>query len=206
MIPKNIKTRHYERCSRCKETILKLLERIYGKAERNYKFEIGTRPEDFKDTRYYDKLKEIYGILQNHRGFKEFVKTSTLRKCDFFVTAPGFIVEFDESQHFTLPRKIALDHYPEELELGFDRKRWMRECERNHHDNHPPYRDEQRAWYDTLRDFLPSIKGLKLTIRLFARDFVWCSLDPNSPSDVKRFERLLKGKFESWEIEVRKDS
>jgi hypothetical protein len=33
-------------------------------------------------------------------------------------------------------------------------------CEEiNAKDNYPPYRDEQRAWYDTLRDFLASDKG-----------------------------------------------
>jgi hypothetical protein len=53
------------------------------------------------------------------------------------------------------------------LELGFDKKRWIRLCETiGAKDNDPPYRDEQRAWYDTLRDFLPSIRGLKPTIRL----------------------------------------
>jgi len=200
------RTRHDERCPKCKETLRKLLENIYGKAESNYKFEIGTHPEDFWNTVYYDKLKEIYEALQNHRGFKEFVKAKTLPNCDFFVPNPGFIVEFDESQHFTLSRKIALEHYPEKLDLGFDIKRWMALCERiNAKDNDPPYRDEQRAWYDTLRDFLPSIKGLKRSIRLFARDFVWCSLVPNNPSDVKRFESIIKRTPKSWEIEVRED-
>jgi hypothetical protein len=47
------------------------------------------------------------------------VKSRTLRPCDFFVPNPGFIVEFDESQHFTKPRRIALQNYPEKIELGF---------------------------------------------------------------------------------------
>jgi hypothetical protein len=143
------KTVHDERCPRCKETIKALLERVYGKVESSYKFEIGTYPEAFCDSSYYDNLKEIYETLQNHRGFKEFVKAKTLPNCDFFVPNPGFIVEFDESQHFTLLRKTALEHYPEELILGFERKRCVGLCERiNAKDNDPPYRDEQRAWYD----------------------------------------------------------
>ena len=96
-----------------------------------------------------------------------------------------FIVEFDESQHFTEPRKIALENYPIELELGFDRKKWIKLCEEiKAKDDDPPLRDEQRTWYDTLRDFLPAIKGLKPTIRLFAKDYQWCDLDANNPSDV----------------------
>ena len=164
-------THHDERCPKCKETIRKLLERIYGEVKQNYKFEVGTRLEDFLDASCYGKLKEIYGALQNHRGFREFVKAATLPHCDFFVPSPGFIVEFDESQHFTLPRRIALEMYPDELELGFNRGKWIALCQKiDARDNDPPYRDEQRAWYDTLRDFLPAVKGLEPTVRLFARE------------------------------------
>jgi hypothetical protein len=67
--------------------------------------------------------------------------------------------------------------YPNELELGFNIEKWIALCEKiNARDNNPPYRDEQRAWYDILRDFLHVLIGLKPTVRLFARDFVWCSL------------------------------
>ena len=44
----------------------------------------------------------------------------------------------------------------------------------------PPYRDEQRAWYDALRDLLPSLEDLQATVRLYARDLTWCSLDPDN--------------------------
>jgi hypothetical protein len=199
-------TYHNERCPKCKETIKNLLKKIYGKVEQNYRFEIETDPEDFKNMPYYNQLKEIYESLQNYRGFKEFVKSKTLPNCDFFIPNQWFIVEFDETQHFTEPRRIALENYPEKLELGFDRERWIELCKRiKAKDNDPPYRDEQRAWYDTLRDFLPTIKGLKPTVRLFAKDYVWCSFNPNNSSDVERFENILKGTSGRWEIEVRKE-
>ena len=195
---------HDERCPKCKETIRKLLERIYGKVEQNYKFEVGTLLEDFLSTSCYGKLKEIYDALQNHRGFREFVKAKTLPNCDFFVPNQSFIVEFNESQHYTLPRKITLEMYPNELELGFNSEKWIALCEKiNARDNDPPYREEQRAWYDTLRDFLPAIKGLKPTIRLFAGDFAWCSLNPDNTSDIEKFSKFLRRASESWEIEVR---
>ena len=195
-----------ERCVKCKETTRELLERIYGGVEQNYKFEVGPHLVDFLNTSCYGRLKEIYEALQNHRGFKEFVKATTLPNCDFFIPGLGFVVEFDESQHFTLPRKIALERYPDELDLGFDRGKWVALCEKiNAEDNDPPYRDEQRAWYDTLRDFLPVVKGLKPTVRLFAGDFEWCSLDPNVPSDVAMFRNFFRKASESWEIEVKKE-
>jgi hypothetical protein len=189
-------THHGERCPKCKETVRELLERVYGKIEQNYKFEVGTHVEDFSNFSCYSRLKEIYEALQDYRGLREFVKAKTLPRCDFFVPYLGFLVEFDESQHFTLPRKLALKMYPNKLELGFSREKWIVLCEEiNARDNDPPYRDEQRAWYDTLRDFLPEIKGLKPTVRLFARDFVWCSLNPDDASDVERFEEFLRNGF-----------
>jgi hypothetical protein len=197
------KTKHDERCPQCKETVRRLLEKIYGKVESNFKFEVGTYPEDFRNTSVFEKLLEIFRALQNLRGFKEFVGARSLPHCDFFIPSLGFVVEFDESQHFTLPRKITLEHYPE-LELGFDKKRWLMLCEKiKAKDNNPPYRDEQRAWYDTLRDFLPAIKGLKPTVRLFASDLVWCDLNPNNPADIERFKSIMNEKCESWEIDVR---
>lgn len=197
---------HDERCPKCKETIQKLLEKIYGKVEPTFKFEIGTHPEDFRNAKFYGKLKEIFVTLQNHRGFKEFIRARTLPNCDFFVPDPRFVLEFDESQHFTLPRRITLEHYPKTLDLGFSIKKWVTLCEKiNAKDNNPPYRDEQRAWYDTLRDFLPSIKGLEPTTRIFSKDFAWCSLNPNNPSDVEKFRGFLKGKSRIWKIEIKEE-
>ena len=194
-----------ERCPKCKETIRKLLEKIYGRVEENYKFRVGTLPEDFKNTPYYSELKKIYEKLQN-RGYRDFVKAKMLPNCDFFVPNPGFIVEFDESQHFTLQRKITLGLYPKNLELGFDKEKWIRLCEKiNAKDNDPPYRDEQRAWYDTLRDFLPAILDLKPTVRLFAKDFIWCSLNPNNPEDVDRFRKMVELGSKYWKVQVKED-
>lgn len=191
-----------ERCQKCKETIKKLLKKIYGRVEENYKFKVGTLPEDFKNTLYYSELKKIFEKLQNHKGHRDFVKAKTLPNCDFFIPNPGFIVEFDESQHFTLPRKITLEEYPTNLELGFSKEKWIRLCEKiDTKDNNPPYRDEQRAWYDTLRDFLPVILDLNPTVRLFAEDFVWCSLDPENPRDVEKFKKIIECKhikLTSW--------
>lgn len=182
------------------------MERIYGRVKRNCRFEVGTLPKDFENTPHYNRLMEIYKSLQRHRGFWDFVRAKTLPNSDFFVPNLRFILEYDESQHFTLPRKIALENYPKQLELGFNRERWVDLCNKiDSKDNDPPYRDEQRAWYDTLRDFLPELKGLKPTVRIFASDFKWCSLDPGNPSDVAQFKRLLKRHPQNGRIEVRQD-
>lgn len=202
-----LKKKHTERCPECKETIKKFLQKIFGEVQDSPRIKVGVLPEDFKDTPYFDNLKEIYEVLQKHRGFIEIVKTRSLSSSDLFVKDPGFIFEYDESQHFTQPRKIALEHYPEGLKLGFDRRRWIELCKKiNARDNDPPYRDEQRAWYETIRDFLPAIKGFEPTVRVFMKDFVWCKLNPNNPVDVERFKNILGGKLAKWdEIEIMKD-
>lgn len=189
-----LQNRHDERCLDCKNIVERMLKKIYGDVKPNYKFGIGTNPENFRGTPYYEDLKRIFTNLQNYRGNKDFVYTNTLPNCDYFVPNPGFVVEFDESQHFTIPRKISLTSYPHKSESGFSLGRWAFTCDKTRAtDNDPYYRDEQRAWYDTLRDFLPELTGsLEPTVRLYSKDMRWCSLDPNNPADVARFKNIIE--------------
>jgi len=190
-----ISFKHSERCPKCKETIKVLLKRIYGAVETNYKFYISADPEDFKQIPCYENLKRIFVNLQSYRGHKDFVRAKTLPNCDFFVSNPGFVVEFDESQHFTIPRKIGLQSYPDNLKLGFSLRKWISLCDKiKAKDNDPPYRDEQRAWYDTLRDFLSALKGLKPTVRLYSKEMQWCSLDSEDPEDVNKFKKIIESR------------
>jgi hypothetical protein len=197
---------HYERCPDCKQTIEKMLRKIYGEVICNYKFELGVLPEDFIKSEHYHELKDIFSSLKRYRGHDSFTRTHELPSVDFYVPNPGIIVEFDESQHFTSCRKVALIKYPASLRIGFDVNKWIELCDKiNAKDNDPLFRDEQRAWYDTLRDFLPSIKQLKPTIRLYSKDFHWCSLNPKVKSDVNKFEILMERKKTQSDIEVKED-
>ena len=140
-------------------------------------------------------LGDVARMLEAHRGYDvaTFVKSKVLAPCDYWVPNAGFIVEFDERQHFTSLRKLALSVYTDVVPLGFSARRWMALCE--HHDardNNPLYRDEQRAWYDTLRDLVPSIRDLQPTVRLYASDRVWCSLDPDRREDRECFSELMR--------------
>jgi hypothetical protein len=192
---------HNERCPVCKRTIESMLRKIYGEVKPEYRFGAGTLPQDYRKYPFYPALKEIYSRLQEIRGHKDFVRTSYLPECDFYIPNPGFILEFDESQHFNYCRKETLIRYPEELKTGFNVDKWIELCDKkNAQDNNPPYRDEQRAWYDTLRDFLPTLGKLKPTIRLYANDCHWCDLNPELESDCRKFCDKIEGKFANWEI------
>ena len=116
----------------------------------------------------------------------------SLQRCDIFLPELNCIVEIDESQHFTAARAISLSSYPKSLVLGYDKKQWLQYCgSYNRKDPNPPYRDEQRAWYDTLRDFLPLLKDLNPTIRIHIGDIPWCSLNPKSKRDRVKFRELV---------------
>ena len=187
-------TRHTERCRECKIRVRELLERVYGACLPNHGFHWPTDLAAYSGTSIYPALRNVASALETFRGFavSGFVKSKVLASCDFWIPNPRFVVEFDESQHFTHPRKLSLSAYPHEQPLGFSAARWIGLCE--HHDakdNHPPYRDEQRAWYDTLRDLVPPHEKLQPTVRLYARDLKWCSLDPDNSDDRQRFSALL---------------
>ena len=186
--------RHSERCPECKQSVREMLKRIYGTCLPNHAFGWPTGADAYDGTSIGHALREVAAALESYRGFgiADFVKKPTLAPCDFWVPDPGFVVEFDESQHFTGPRKLALDVYANEQPLGFSAQRWMALCARHDRkDNDPPYRDEQRAWYDVLRDLVPSTRGLRPTVRLYARDLEWCSLDPNDRNDRQRFSQPI---------------
>ena len=184
--------KHNERCKACKKAVEEILAESFGEVKVNYNLDLPSKVDGYKNSIFAKVLIKIYRKLQKHRGHNQFVKAKKLPNVDFFVPNPGFIVEFDESQHFSRPREITLANYPDALKLGFDKSRWKNLCRTfNVKDNDPPYRNEQRAWYDTLRDFAPSILKLKPTKRLFARDFAWCSLDPQKTADRTSFMRIL---------------
>lgn len=191
--PREPQTPHTgERCPACKTRIRELLEKLYGQVVERQSLGLGTSPGDYKGTPHHDVLQAIHARLVAHRGFADFVHAQRMPPCDYFVPNPGFILEFDESQHFTTPRNIALQLYPSTLAIGYDLVRWQALCQQIRAcDPYPPYRDEQRAWYDTLRDFAPAVLGLRPTVRLYAKQTEWCRLDPESPTDVEWLRRLI---------------
>lgn len=97
------------------------------------------------------------------RGHSNFLNTGRGLHCDFVVHHERIIVEYDERQHFTLQRQKSLEFYPSDVEFGFDKNEWMATCAAIHAtDSSPQYRDEQRAFYDALRDIYAVRSGYKI--------------------------------------------
>ena len=184
---------HSPRCQNCKERMRQLLTAVYGESLVNYSFPWPTKPDHYRGTTVGDALERISEILQQLRGYSNFIRTDQMPPCDYYLPDPGFIVEFDESQHFTRPRMATLGAYPPELKVGFSIAQWLDLCRQiAAEDNDPPDRDERRAWYDTLRDLVPTLHEFHPTVRLYSEAYRWCSLNQDSKMDLEVFRSFLK--------------
>lgn len=188
-----MKLTHDQRCSDCKNAIIDMLRRVYGPygvVKCEHRLQLPLRLEDMPLGQTTDMLAEVHEMLATMRGHQDFVRSRTTRPCDVFVTEPGFMVELDESQHFTSARAAALKRLPNQMELGFDRDRWISLCESiNAADPSPVDRDEQRAWYDLVRDVAHlQDQVAAVTVRIALGFNEWCALNANSDDDVERFK------------------
>ncbi len=187
---------HSAHCRACKERVRELLTAIYGHCRVNYSSNWSAQPDDYINTPIGELLRRIRTALGELRGHRDFVKSLVVPPCDFYVAAPPFIVEFDESQHFSRSRLNALSLYPTTGQWGFSVSEWQELCRRiDARDNTPVDRDERRAWYDAMRDLVPPLHGFQPTVRLYAEAYPWCSLDAVSGSGTEQFQRLLENRL-----------
>src|SRR5262245_24800279 len=173
-----------------------MLSRLYGDCQVNYMLSWPSGPEAYSNALIGSALKQVYEALAQYRGHREFIKSGLVPPCDYYVAEPPFILEFDESQHFSRARLVTLNHYPTDLPLGFSLARWRELCRViDAKDDEPIDRDERRAWYDTLRDLVPLTHGFNPTVRIYAEEFVWCSLDAKTSRGLQAFGGLLTNRL-----------
>jgi hypothetical protein len=179
---------HSGHCRLCKQRVGEMLKALYGDCQQNYSFGWSASPRDYAKTPIGATLERIQSSLENFRGHGDFIKSPLVPPCDYYVSAPPFILEFDENQHFSRPRLIALSLYPADVKFGFSVDDWRELCRSlDAQDDEPFDRDERRAWYDTLRDLVPTVFGFAPTARLYGGAYRWCSLDAASDRDKERF-------------------
>ena len=183
---------HSAHCRACKDRVRELLTAIFAECRIGHKFPWPARPEDYAGTVIGNTLQTIHSALGDRRGHRDFVKSAHVPPCDFCVSDPPFILEFDESQHFSAARLITLRLYPPTMPVGFSLTGWQDLCrEINAVDDEPIDRDERRAWYDTLRDLAPIVYGFKPTVRLYAGSCEWCRLDAANERHLETFRQFL---------------
>jgi hypothetical protein len=191
-----------------KAALKKVLEWEFGTVEINRGFDWLVVPQQASMEPAIVRIREK---LIHYRGFHEFYTAGRKLCCDFYVPSCQLIVEYDERQHFTVPRELCLLEYPKDVPLGFDREIWLEACRTIRAcDNEPMYRDEQRAFYDTLRDFLAVRNGFAL-VRINHGDWDWNEprsgehvreLIGKSTGDVARPGEARKG---GWQIKIRSE-
>jgi hypothetical protein len=187
---------HSDHCRACKERVRQLLTAVYGECQVNYSFPWPANPREYEDTNVGETLRKVFVRLQNLRDHRDFVKSAQVPRCDFYISDPPFILEFDESQHFTRARLVSLSGYPADFDAGFSLTQWKDLCRLiDARDDDPPDRDERRAWYDTLRDMVPTLHGFKPTARFYANEFRWCSLESESKKDQETFCSIFEGRL-----------
>ena len=105
---------------------------------------------------------QLYNALSAYRGNDTFAKKNVALRCDFVCDSQKIIIEYDERQHFSEARRVALLSYPQ-IPLNYDRAKWVYACHSvQAKDNHPANRDETRAFYDSTRDIEAAAHGYRL--------------------------------------------
>jgi very-short-patch-repair endonuclease len=174
-----------------KQALKTLLESRFGRVETEVRFDWLRVPTTANMS---SPLREILAALIAARGHSEFATTGFQPRCDFYVPSHNLLIEYDEKQHFTNLRATALHLYPTGLKLGFDRSQWITTCERiQARDAQPPYRDEQRAFYDCLRDIQAAQNGFTV-IRLMDGAVDW-----NASNARDELERIVSAFLRSPE-------
>jgi hypothetical protein len=192
---------HGDRCQACKRAVGVLLERQFGAVEIENRLPIGVTPAAYAASPFAPEMAEIFEHLQHAGGLADLVETNALPIRGYFVPRLGLIVEVDAARHLTAHRRMALSRYPAYLPLGFDTQRWIGNCDYNEPGDAAYHRREAvRAWYDTLRDFVPSVLGLRPTMRLLANEYRWCELSWSSRENRDDFRQILSERAQFWSI------
>lgn len=167
--------------SKRREAFKKILIKKWGNVETEYKFSNLLVP-NFHERNSIDlDLLNILNAIESERNIAVQGRFNHKLACDFFLTEWNLIIEFDERQHFTPLRVASLLAYPKNVRLGFDKQRWINlSLHIKAGDNSPIYRDEQRAFYDSIRDIIAPRIGLKPLVRVFEEDVFWES-NPDTP-------------------------
>jgi hypothetical protein len=157
-----------------REAFRQIVAKHWGRVETEKKFPTICVPE-FNSLKTQDpSLGNILDAIQTRRGIEVKGRFNHKLAFDFYVPKVNLVIEFDERQHFTPLRAVSLLAYPDDVELGFDRARWINLSEQiKAGDNSPIYRDEQRAFYDSIRDLCAPRFGLKPVVRIFEEDVIW---------------------------------
>ena len=146
-----------------KDKLYAILMELYPDVLEEYKFDWLTNHSTS------DECAEIYKAIKLYRKIDFLPNKVTRPPCDYIIPSKKIVLEYDEIQHFTYQRQLALEAYPKDIHLNYDKNTWIKLCKTLHRKMNKakdPYRDEKRAFYDSLRDILIPKHGYKL-VRIY---------------------------------------
>ena len=164
--------------------IIALVEEVLGvPAERRAQFDwLINKPLSEHFGPHHAKIINLFGQMGGDIDGMAAKADGHLTPDAYFPDPYHFIFEFDELQHFTAFRQQTLMAYPVNLPLGFEPNTYLRFCAeykdaalqkgtdrfRRKTADFPFVngRAAQRALFDTFRDWLPPLHGLRPTMRL----------------------------------------
>jgi hypothetical protein len=171
--PERISAKNLVKSAR-REALKKVLEKRFGLVEKEWKHKDIIVPDLTDRSSMSPILLRILDAIEAHRNKKIKGKKGLNLRFDFHIPKVNLVIEFDERQHFTPLRAVSLLHYPNNVKLGFDKDKWITRSEEiRAGDNDPVYRDEQRAFYDSIRDIMAPQVGLLPVYRIFEEDVKW---------------------------------
>lgn len=164
--------------------IIALVAEVLGvPAERRAKFDwLTNKPTAEHFGAYYPEILHLFEELDGDKDGLFGKADGYLTPDAYFPEPYRFIFEFDELQHFTACRHKALTLYPADAPVAFDRGQYLRFCTEHHESALRKGTDRfrrktadfpfvngraaQRAFFDTFRDWLPPLHGLRPTLRI----------------------------------------
>lgn len=153
-----------------------------GVREKRFPFIVNTYLQyDYNAGQAVARLDAVFESLQGDaNGLSE--KPIRTLPMDYHIQSKNIIIEIDELQHFTPMRQASLAYYSTSKHLGFCLDEYIELCQvfgdaalfrgpsgyrRPTADfNFPNGRAAQRAYFDTLKDVMPVLNGLRPTIRI----------------------------------------
>jgi hypothetical protein len=164
--------------------IIAIVEEALGvAAKRRAQFDwLVNKPLEVHFRDYYPLIMQLFEQMGGDLEGLQSKADGHLTPDAYFPEPYHFIFEFDELQHFTAFRKQTLAAYRDDQPLAFNRQKYVQFCA-EHKDaaiqrgperfrrKTPDFpfvngRAAQRAFFDTFRDWLPPLHGLRPTLRI----------------------------------------
>ena len=157
-----------------REALRRILAAKWGSVVAEKRFSEICVPDLVNRNMISDHLIKILNSIESHRDIIVRGRKNLALAFDYYLPQADLVIEYDERQHFTPLRAASLRAYPKDILLGFDKKRWIQLADEiRAGDNSPVYRDEQRAFYDSIRDIMAAKIGLRPVVRIFDDDVHW---------------------------------